>query len=133
MKTMQIVYDSVHGKTKQVALKFPDASSITQIDKLWADVILFLCPTYGDEELPHNMETFLISLTDTKMYVICELGNYYGYEDFGFGAKKIIETVLNQKGWTKFHKGLSLDSFPTIDWNTFNKWRKSLEHALQNN
>lgn len=131
--TIQIVYDSNHGKTKSVVNQFVFVKNKADEDfKIWADIVLFMCPTYGDEELPHAMEDFLTNLTvENKSYVICELGNYYGYDDFEFGSKKIIEYNLKNLKWTKFYKGLSLDSMPNVDWKTFNKWKEGLENALQ--
>ena len=130
---IQVVYDSNHGKSKTVAQKFNfDVKHVNDFE-LWADIVLFICPTYGDEELPSNMEKFLINLkTENKLYVICELGNYYGYDDFEFGAKKIIEQSLNKLNWKKFHNGLSLDSMPNIDWNVFDVWKEGLENVLRN-
>lgn len=130
---IQVIYDSNHGKSKIVAHKFNyDVKHISDF-KLWADIILFVCPTYGDEELPLNMEKFLINLkTKNKLYVICELGNYYGYDDFEFGAKKIIEQTLIKLNWKNFHNNLSLDSMPTVDWNVFDVWKEGFENALRN-
>lgn len=130
---IQLIYDSPHGKTKFVSSKFNCECVSAKNAVIWADIVLFLCPTYGDEELPHEMEDFLLSLKiRNKSYVVCELGNYYGYDDFTFGAKKIIEEHLNSLGWDKFYNGISLDSLPKIDWDCFFKWKKGLDHALQN-
>lgn len=130
----QVVYDTLHGKSEKVASKFNFEVSNCKNAILFADVVIFICPTYGDEELPHMMEDYLLSINSNPRYfVVCELGNYYGYDDFTFGAKKIIESYLINIGWKKFFKGLSLDSIPTIDWQIFFKWKEELEYALQNN
>lgn len=127
----QVIYDSNHGKSKIIAHKFDYEVSHVNNAKLWADLIIFICPTYGDEELPADMEKFLINLKLTnKLYVICELGNYYGYEEFEFGAKKIIENCLKTLLWKEFFPSLSLDSLPIIDWNTFYTWKGKLEHVI---
>jgi flavodoxin len=130
---MQIIYDSVHGRTKTVASKFAHKVQNVHDAKIDSDVVLFICPTYGDEELPHDMEDFLLSLApDSRHYVVCETGNYYGYDDFQFGASKIIEGHLNHLGWKKFYPSYSLDALPTIDWEPFDEWKRGLENALQN-
>jgi flavodoxin len=129
---MKTIYASEHGRSKKVAQQFDNFHNAKEMPMLDEDIILFICPTYGDEELHPAMENFLISITEKKSYVICELGNYYGYDDFSFGAKKIIESHLKQLGWSEFFPSLSLDSMPSIDWKTFNIWKDKLENALQN-
>ena len=128
---MQVIYDSNHGRTKMVAQKFNcDVSHVAEA-KLWADVIVFICPTYGDEELPHAMEDFLTNLEiKNKKYVVCETGNYYGYDDFQFGASKIIEGCLDALNWKKFYPSFSVDALPTIDWEPFYEWKRGLENEL---
>lgn len=131
---MKTIYASKHGHSKKVAQRFGECHDAETHPLLDEDVILFICPTYGDEELPLTMENFLCSIIDTeKMFVICELGNYYGYDDFNFGALRIIESHLENLGWREFFPSISLDSMPSIDWETFENWKVKLHHALQNN
>ena len=66
-----------------------------------------------------------------RQYVICELGNYYGYDDFQFGAMKIIKKHLESLGWEEAFPGVSLDSLPVIDWDVFNQWKENLDNAIQ--
>lgn len=130
---MKIIYASKHGHSKKVAERFEKCYDVKSNPSLDEDIILFICPTYGDEELSPDMESFIISITESnKMFVICELGNYYGYDDFSFGAKKIIKHSLEELNWVEFFPSLSLDSMPLIDWSTFESWKKELENALQN-
>lgn len=130
----QVLYDSKHGHSKKVALAISNlAQQVSKQTKICADIVVFVCPTYGDEELPHNMEDFLQALeVKDKKYVICELGNYYGFENFEFGAAKIIEWELNRRGWKKFFPSFSLDSLPEIDWEPWEKWKKELQDVLSN-
>lgn len=129
---MKTIYASKHGRSKKVAQRFDNNHNAETYPALDEDVILFVCPTYGDEELPPAMEQFLMSIKEQdKQYVICELGNYYGYDDFRFGALKIIDAHLKNLGWREFFPALSLDSMPYIDWDTFNRWKEELDHALQ--
>lgn len=130
---LQVLYDSKHGHTRKVAELFPCSHHVKKSVILNEKITLFICPTYGDEELPLDMEKYLCELTETnRFYVICELGNYYGYDDFEFGAIKIIEYHLKKLGWNKFYPSFSFDSLPIMDWEPFLKWKERLENAIQN-
>lgn len=89
--------------------------------------LIIVCPTYGDEELPFDMEDFLINLKiKNKNYAVCELGNRFGHEgEEGFGAALIVEHILDKLNWKKLGR-LSLDSVPEIDWECLRKWTDSL-------
>ena len=81
------------------------------------------------------MEEFLKHFNldlSTKKYVICETGNYYGYDNFELGAKKIIDWHLKNLGATEYYKGFSLDTLPRIDWKSFEKWIKELNARIAN-
>lgn len=130
---LQAIYDSNGQKAKTIAETFScDVQAVKDNPKIWADVILFICPTYGDEELPHDMEDFLLNLNAAikKNFVVCEIGNYYGYDDFEFGAKNIIQKYLSSLGWKKFFNGLSLDVIPEIRWKVLNSWKDKLYEKL---
>lgn len=131
---MQIIYDSNKQTAKNIALTFSgEIKSAKENPEIWADVTLFICPTYGDEELPHDMEDFLLKLNvKNKLFVICEIGNYYGYDDFTFGAKEVIQRYLQSLGWKKFYSGISLDVIPVIRWNVLNTWKDKLYENLRN-
>jgi flavodoxin len=122
------LYTSVHGHSREVAYQLPNPIKVIpslKIDDF--NMFIFVCPTYGDEELPLTMEEFLLEITNTnKYFTVCELGNYYGYEDFQFGSRKIISHFLQSRGWEMIFPGLSLDSMPKIDWPVFNEWKKEL-------
>lgn len=125
------LYDSIHGKSKKVASLLPNHIHVSNIKKIEKyDFFIFICPTYGDEELPIEMENFIIKLkTKNKYYTICELGNYFG-DTYDFGAKIIIEKLLQNLNWKKFHPCLSLDSMPNIQWNDFYKWKEKVHEIL---
>ena len=67
--SIQLIYDSPHGKTKFVSSKFNCECFSAEDAVIWADIVLFLCPTYGDEELPHEMEDLLLSLKIFVVYI----------------------------------------------------------------
>lgn len=118
-----VIYDSNSGSTKKIALNIcSDARHYTEVDNLEEyDLIVFVCPTYGDEELSLGMEKFLICLKNKKKFAVCETGNYYGFDDFSFGSRKIIEQLLIGSGWDNIG-GFSLDSYKPIKWEAFEKW-----------
>jgi flavodoxin len=97
------------------------------------DLFIIFCPTYGDEELQEDMENFLInSEVDLlgKVHIVCETGNYYGYDSFEFGAKKIISHELVTRGSAEYEPGLSLDTLPRISWHVLERWAKDLNEKL---
>ncbi len=83
------------------------------------DLIIFLIATYGDQELQENIENFLISIKHDftgKKFAICELGNYYGYDDFTFGSGFIVENYLLEKNGSQLLPLASIDTLPLLDW-----------------
>ena len=127
MKKIKVIFASKHGHSKKVAETFINCYNVNELPDLDADLFIFICPTYGDEELPLEMEDFLEGLVlKNKEFTVCELGNYYGYDDFEFGASKIIKDYLKNLGWKEFFPSLSLDSLPSIDWEVFYKWKEDL-------
>lgn len=128
----QIIYSSINGKTSLVASYFDNSTNIKNNPNIDCDLLIILCPTYGDEELPLEMEDYLFQMKIIKMkyFVICELGNYYGYDDFTFGAGIILKKYFENLGFKEFLPMLSLDSIPRIDWNNFHKWKSNLYEKI---
>ena len=123
-----VIYDSKGGVSRDVAYRISSfAMHVSDVGLLDGyDTIIFVCPTYGDEELSDDMECFLMRLVGFgKKYAVCETGNYYGYEHFGFGSRKILQSWLNGMCWEDLG-GFSLDTYPPIDWNSFDKWLSDL-------
>ena len=120
-----VLYYSKGGNSLQVAESFSlpllNVEDNPNVEKYSNYIIV--SPTYGDEELPFEMEDFLINLkVKNKKYAICELGNRFGHEgEEGFGARIIIENILQKLQWFKV-SSISLDSVPTVDWNELKKW-----------
>jgi flavodoxin len=124
-----VLYFSKGGSSLKVAESFGlplvNVNDAPDLNKY--NALIVVCPTYGDEELPPEMEDFLIKLKITnKKYAVCELGNRFGHEgEEGFGAAIIIEYFLNKLNWKKIDR-LSLDSVPDIDWSDLKKWTEML-------
>lgn len=134
MKTL-VVYSSKYGRTAKVVeqslphlvpqpkvLTVAEASPEALADH---DVLLFFTPTYGDEELHEDMETFLRSLEvdlSGRLFAICELGNYGGYDDFSFGALSILRRRMLELGAEELGTHLSLDSLPRLNEGQLRRW-----------
>lgn len=98
-----LLYGSSHGRTRKAVNESLerltikpdvfDVKDLTSTEQFSVyDILMFFCPTYGDEELQPDMEKFITDFSldmSGKQFVICELGNYYGYEDFSLGRCKL--------------------------------------------
>lgn len=79
----------------------------------------------GDEELPQPMEDYLFNLKQfNKKYLVCELGNYFGFENY-CGSKKVACQILDSLGWIKISE-VSLDSLPKLDLISLEIWLNNL-------
>lgn len=93
------------------------------------DQIVVVLSNTGDEELPQPMEDFLYGLTvRDRQYAVCELGNYFGFENYS-GCKKVAIKLLDRLGWHKV-SDVSLDSLPTLDIGGLDAWLDGLKLAL---
>lgn len=89
------------------------------------DLYVFIVPTYGDEELQEDIENLVVKINfdmADKYFAICEIGNYGGYDDFSFGAMKILKEQLITKNAIMFLNGASVDSLPKMDWDALENW-----------
>lgn len=136
-KNYLIIYGSLTGNARRVAESIQqkvgarlynskDFNSLDQIIKLNHNSMemVFVASTWGDGELQSDMENFLINSNPLKCSPVChivELGNYYGYDDFEFGALFHIKRCTKNLGFCS-GKHLSLDSMPRIDWDTLSNW-----------
>lgn len=135
-----VIYGSKLGHSKKVADKVAEklhisrainARQISDLAALKSDKrgpLCLIASTWGDGELQDDMEALLLRSSNLQGYKICliELGNYYGYDDFEFGALAIMEATLQKLG-ADVVKRLSLDSLPKIDWATLEAWLTSLK------
>jgi|GEM_PF-771223 len=135
MKSL-VIYGSTLGNTRLVVKRLPELLkfSVDIVDvKTLADsqvfheydLLLFFSSTWGDGELQADMESFLVREAlrlDGKPYAICELGNYYGYDDFNFGAERILQYFLEAAGGIELVEPFSMDSLPYKDWVGLSRW-----------
>lgn len=131
-----VVFGSTRGNTRAVVgrlpalLRFPidivNVAELVGADTLKPyDLLIFFASTWGDGELQLDMERFLSRQAlqlDGKRYVMCELGNYYGYDDFEFGAMRIMQHHLDAAGGIELMEPFSMDSLPRKDWNGLARW-----------
>lgn len=91
--------------------------------------IIFVVSNVGDEELCQPMEDFVCNIkTKNKKFLICELGNYFGFEDYA-GCKKIVIKILENLNWEKI-SDISLDSLPKLDLQSLNSWISEIKHKI---
>lgn len=141
-----LFYGSSNGRTlkavneslKRLAI-VPDIFNVKDVspsgDLSRYELLMFFCPTYGDEELQPDMEKFIRDFSQDltgKRFVICELGNYYGYEDFSFGAMPIIRRHLIALGGEELCTPLSLDTMPRVEWTHLHRWVDHVNGVLNN-
>lgn len=145
MKTA-LLYGSSNGRTRKAVnetLKWlsmkPDVFDVKDLTSTehfsGYDLLMFFSPTYGDEELQPDMEKFIRDFSldmSGKQFVICELGNYYGYEDFSFGAMPIIRRHLLELGGKEMCSPLSLDAMPRVEWGQLRRWVEYVNSNLNN-
>ena len=97
------------------------------------DIMLFVAATYGDQELNDGLEEFIVSLPDSlpnMNYAVCEIGNYYGYDDFELGAGKIVESHMTKLGAKQILPMYSVDTLPILDSRKLAKWVNELNVVL---
>jgi flavodoxin len=97
------------------------------------ELVLLITATYGDQELHDNMEELLIAIAkgiEGKRYIICEIGNYYGYDDYTFGAARIIDSCLKASGGIRSMKFASIDSLPKLDLVAMDKWVEQVKNTF---
>lgn len=97
------------------------------------DLFIFVASTWGDGELQIDMEGFLVRwkhIFNLQQFVVCELGNYYGYDDFEFGALNIMREELLSVGGLEMFEPLCFDSIPKKDWDTLKRWCLALNNRI---
>lgn len=109
------------GCTSVAAASNPDLSD--------SDLVIMIVSNAGDEELSQPMEDYLFNLRVTdKRYFVCELGNYFGFENYS-GCKKVAFKLLDELGWTRLGD-VSIDSLPVLDVEALNAWLEKEAHVI---
>lgn len=143
MKSL-LVYGSTWGNTQKVVQRLPawlsfpiDIVNVKSLadDRPFAnyDLLVFFTSTSGDQELQADMEAFFVSSKprlNGKPYAVCELGNYFGYDDFDFGAEHILSFLLREAGGQELIPPFSMDTFPNRDWNGLARWCSLLNESV---
>jgi flavodoxin len=96
------------------------------------ELLVVIVANYGDEELQPEMERYLLKCEAKNIrYALCELGNYFGFEDDCFGCKKEALRILDEKSWVCMDQ-ISIDSFPELDKKKLMAWVKKIHGAATN-
>jgi len=93
------------------------------------DIIIFVVSNVGDEELCQPMEDYIYRIKlKNKSFLVCELGNYFGLEEY-VGCKKIVKKLLEKLKWKKI-SDISLDSLPVLDLESLEEWICKISNLL---
>jgi len=86
--------------------------------------LVIVSPNYGDAEVPEDIEKFLINRSrEINKWVVLEIGNYGGFDDWSFGARERIGLCMKKNGLSEEAlPGVGLDTLPRIDWGTLDRW-----------
>lgn len=140
-----VIYGSTWGNTKKVVQRLPewlffpiDIENVKDLadDRVFQtyDLLLFFASTAGDQELQFDTEEFLLRSEPKlrgKPYAVCELGNYFGYDDFEFGAERILSHFLQAGGGQEFIPPFAMDTFPNRDWAGLARWCNKLNEKVR--
>ena len=89
--------------------------------------MLFVVSNVGDEELCQPMEDYIYNIKlKSKKFLVCELGNYFGFENY-VGCKKIVISLLEKLKWQKL-SDISIDSLPNLDLESLYNWIKKISN-----
>lgn len=78
-------------------------------------VIVVSC--WGDQELKPDMEDKILGIVNKNIvsnWIVLEIGNYFGYDDFSFGSAITLSKHLKAMSQIVVD-AFSLDSFPKLD------------------
>jgi flavodoxin len=143
MKSL-VIYGSTWGSTRKIVRHLPeilcfpidivDVKTLTDSSVFDSyELLLFFAPTSGDEELQLDLEDFIarhLHRLEEKYYAVCELGNYFGYDDFKFGAEKILSRFLSAIGGQEFVPPFAMETFPYKDFDGLARWCKLLNEKV---
>ncbi len=86
--------------------------------------LIIVTSNLGDEEVPEDLERFLVKRgKEVENWTIVEIGNYYGFDDWNFGAgNRIAMYFRGFESASQSLTGVGIDSLPLIDFRTLDSW-----------
>jgi hypothetical protein len=86
--------------------------------------LVIVTPNHGDAEVQEDVENFLVARgQEVQQWVVLEIGNYYGFDDWGYGARDRIALFMKKNGkGDEALLGGGIDTLPMIDWATLDRW-----------
>ena len=121
------VVDRVSAETGALACHVESREIPSDPANRWIVVV----PNYGDGEVQAVMETFLVNTRlPLHHFAVLELGNYYGFDEWGYGAADKIHRLLSSRGGRPFFSHLAMDTLPKMDWPTLDRWIAALKKEL---
>jgi hypothetical protein len=86
--------------------------------------LVIVTPNHGDAEVQEDVENFLVARgREVQRWVVLEIGNYYGFDDWGYGARERIALFMKKNGkGDEALPGAGIDTLPQIDWATLDRW-----------
>jgi hypothetical protein len=98
--------------------------------------LVIVTPNHGDAEVQEDVEKFLVARgKEVQQWVVLEIGNYYGFDDWSYGARERIALFMKKNGKPdEALPGGGIDTLPLIDWATLDRWcdtvfRKEAAHV----
>ncbi len=129
------IANKVYFHLNENALLFNISETKMEIEMTNYKVLIFIVATYGDQELHDSYEEFMIAkgnFNSSHKFSICEIGNYYGYDDFELGGGRIVKTHIENLQAKEILPMYSIDSLPLIDDRKLNKWLVDLSKKIEN-
>jgi flavodoxin len=86
--------------------------------------LVIVTPNHGDAEVQEDVEKFLVARgREVAQWVVLEIGNYYGFDDWSYGARERIALYMKKQGKPEEAlPGGGIDTLPQIDWATLDRW-----------
>ena len=86
--------------------------------------LVIVTPNHGDAELQEDVEKFLVARgKEIGQWVVLEIGNYYGFDDWSYGARERVALYMKKNGKPEEAlPGAGIDTLPQIDWATLDRW-----------
>jgi hypothetical protein len=110
----------------------PVVNFVASPDAPMASHLVMVAANHGDAEVPEDIEKFLQRRgSEIDRWVVLEIGNYYGFDDWSYGARERIALYLDsiRKGG-EVVPGAGIDTLPHIDWVTLDRWCDTIRSVV---